>query len=196
MIPFRTVSGRRIDLERPRSEDITIEDIACGLSRICRFNGQLPEFYSVAEHSIFVAELVDPQLRLAALLHDASEAYLGDVSRNLKHSPALAGYRALESLLQGVIEDRFGLRFCSADRHQIKIADDLAATWERVVVRDRGSWARSGAATIQQVVQEGWVGTSLQELEQAANRIPPGGHLSMDVHEIEQVLLLKFEDYR
>lgn len=79
-----TNSGKVIDLDTPSWEQINTDDIATGLSHVCRFNGQVKEFYSVAEHCIHVAELVPKEFRLQALLHDASEAYICDVPTPLK----------------------------------------------------------------------------------------------------------------
>jgi hypothetical protein len=110
MITFRTVTGRVLDLERP--SELSLEEIACGLARICRYTGQIDRFYSVAQHSNLVASLVDSYVlvRGFARLHDASEAVLGDVSRNLKHSPHMEGYRYLEHLWTEHLEKQFGFR--------------------------------------------------------------------------------------
>ena len=87
-----THSGRKVYPLDPRPDDISIEDIARSLSNKCRFGGHCRQFYSVAQHSIFVmsyVEEVDPGLMLAALLHDAAEAYLGDIIRPLKRGGVL-----------------------------------------------------------------------------------------------------------
>lgn len=79
-----TVTGRLVDLDHPHADDIDIEDIAHSLSQICRFTGQTRVPYSVAEHSVLVSYKVPQPLALAALLHDAHEAYIGDISRGMK----------------------------------------------------------------------------------------------------------------
>lgn len=86
-----------------------IEDIAQGLSNICRFTGQCNQFYSVAEHSLLVSNLLPPKLKLAGLLHDASEAYLGDVNSPLKS--LLPEYKVLEQKIQREIAEQFGLPY-------------------------------------------------------------------------------------
>jgi 5'-deoxynucleotidase YfbR-like HD superfamily hydrolase len=135
-IPFRTRSGRWLDLERPQPCDIDARDIASGLSKVCRFAGQIEHFYSVAHHSLFVSELVDPPFAFRALVHDATEAYLGDLSRWLKHSDYLKGYRFLESRLDAVITEALGLRPASnVEHHAIKTADNFAACYEQAVLR-------------------------------------------------------------
>lgn len=75
--------------------DITV--IARALSRICRFGGHTREFYSVAQHSVHVSFLVPTQDALQALLHDAPEAYLGDIPRPLKKTPEFSAYREAEA---------------------------------------------------------------------------------------------------
>lgn len=101
----------------PRPEDVDLTDIAHALSLICRFTGHVREFYSVAQHSLLVAdrafELAPPERDRAAakwgLLHDASEAYLVDVARPVKRLPEMAGYREAERRVQTAICERFGL---------------------------------------------------------------------------------------
>lgn len=107
----------------PREEEISIIDIAHALSLICRFNGHCKHFYSVAQHSVNVYKYLrercptDFNLQLAGLLHDASEAYISDVSRPVKSS--LKGYLEIESNLMKVIFEAFdvplGVHFEDAD---------------------------------------------------------------------------------
>ena len=103
-----TNTGKIISLTNPDPEQITIEDIAAGLSNVCRFNGQLVRWYSVAEHSIHVAELVPNEYKLAALLHDATEAYICDVPTPLKWMLGEA-YSAVEKRLAATIGQKFGV---------------------------------------------------------------------------------------
>jgi len=80
----QTFSGVEFYIQDPRPEDINIIDIAHALSHICRYNGHCSFHYSVAQHSALVARLVPNHLKLAALLHDAHEAYTGDIVSPLK----------------------------------------------------------------------------------------------------------------
>lgn len=80
-----TRAGLRFDLSNPSADMIDTLDIAHSLSMQCRFNGHTAEFYSVAQHCLLVADLVPAEHQLVALLHDATEAYVGDLVRPLKH---------------------------------------------------------------------------------------------------------------
>jgi len=90
----------------PRADEVRIEDIAAALSKLCRYGGQCLRFYSVAEHCVHVANYAPPELKLVALLHDASEAYLSDVIRPIKSH--LTNYLEIEAGLERVIAKRFG----------------------------------------------------------------------------------------
>jgi uncharacterized protein len=103
---IQTYTGRKFWPLDPRPEEVQIEDIAHALSMLCRFNGHTTEFYSVAEHSFHVSCLLSGEHALVGLLHDASEAYLSDVTRPVK--PFLEGYMRIESDLMGAIAERFG----------------------------------------------------------------------------------------
>lgn len=92
MTVIQTFTGRMVDVTNPKREDIALADIAHALANTCRFNGHTREFYSVAQHSVLASLLVDApdandrddlMLQRAALLHDAHEAYLGDIPRPL-----------------------------------------------------------------------------------------------------------------
>ncbi len=108
----------------PRPEEIRIEDIAHALSMQCRYSGHVRRFYSVAEHSIRVAELVPAEWRLWALLHDTSEAYLVDLPRPVKRYSEIGTlYREAESALMMAICERFGLTWQDPAPEPVERAD-------------------------------------------------------------------------
>ena len=103
---IRTFTGKAFDLKEMDPDTICIEDIAHGLSQTARFAGQIPKMYNVAQHSYNVAVCVNPNYQLAALLHDASEAYLGDMPSPFKKM--LPEFQAMENKLMQVIASKFG----------------------------------------------------------------------------------------
>lgn len=104
-----TASGTCFNLLEPDPDLIEIEDIAHALSNLCRFTGHTRVFYSVAEHSVraSLCAFVPAEHALEALLHDAAEAYIGDVSSPLKAQ--LHEYRNIEFGVEQAIRKRFGL---------------------------------------------------------------------------------------
>ncbi len=138
----RMLSGRRLDLIDPSPLDIEIEDIAHGLARVARWNGQTrgAHAFSVAQHSLIVEalagrRLADPRWRLAALLHDGPEYVIGDMISPFK---GVLGndYRSIEARLQGAIHLRFGLpRAVPKDvARVIKSADKVSAYYEATLL--------------------------------------------------------------
>jgi hypothetical protein len=114
---FLTYSGKSLSLLRPQPAEIDVQDIAHHLSQMCRFNGATREFYSVAQHSVHVsieAERIAPyqhavEFAFFGLFHDASEAFLCDLSRPIKYTAQLAPYLEIEAVMQQAIFARFGL---------------------------------------------------------------------------------------
>lgn len=101
-----TFTGKAFCYTQCHPETICVADIVTALSRLPRFLGHTPLFYSVAEHSYWVAQHVPAECKLEALLHDASEAYLGDMPKPLK--AMMPEYSALEDEVSQAIADRFG----------------------------------------------------------------------------------------
>lgn len=138
----RMLSGRRLDLLDPSPLDVEIADIAHGLARVARWNGQTRGDYafSVAQHSLIVEAAVafkdaDPRWRLAALLHDAPEYVIGDMISPFK-SVMGGDYKAVERRLQGAIHLRFGLppELPAPVAKAIKAADRLSAYHEATLL--------------------------------------------------------------
>jgi len=108
---IQTYSGVAFDLEHPRPEMVVLEDIAVALSRIPRFNGHTQGgSYSVAQHSIGVSHLVPPEHAKWGLMHDAAEAYAGDMTSPVKWMIGQP-YRDLESRILCAVAERFDLPF-------------------------------------------------------------------------------------
>lgn len=106
---MQTASGRRFYPLDPRPEEVHLEDIAAALSRLCRFGGHCRAFYSIAQHSVLVSLACAPEDALAGLLHDAAEAYVGDMIRPLKRHPNLRAYCNIEEEIRAAIWWRFRL---------------------------------------------------------------------------------------
>jgi 5'-deoxynucleotidase YfbR-like HD superfamily hydrolase len=144
----RMLSGRRLDLLDPQPADIAIEDIAHGLARVARWNGQTlgEHAFSVAQHLLVVTDIAaalqpeaDRRWLLAALLHDAPEYVIGDLISPFKAAVGL-DYKAFEIRLLKAIHRRFGLpeELPAAVAARIKHADRIAAYYEATVLAGFG----------------------------------------------------------
>lgn len=124
---INSFNRHKIDLHNPDHTKITVEEIANNLSKICRFGGAIKPFYSVAQHSLLVAHLAPPHLFKAALLHDAPEAFVGDVIKPIK---VLLGesYQQMELAFERAICQRFNLSM--VDLLQVKPFDKQACEIE------------------------------------------------------------------
>ena len=132
-------SGAWFDFCAPAASDFTINDIAHGLANICRYSGQCSRFYSVAEHSILVSEMA-VGFEFEALLHDAAEAFLGDITRPLKQM--LPEYKRIEAAVERAILDRFEV--VGVFPPQVKKADlrVLAAEQRQIMPEGTDGWVR------------------------------------------------------
>lgn len=123
---FQTYTGIAFWPLDPRPEEVCIEDIAHPLSMQCRYNGHCREFYSVAQHSVLVSSILDKDAAWG-LMHDAAEAYIGDMVRPIKlHMPT---FRDVEALVMRAICQRFGLPI--VEPRSVKQADDILLMTER-----------------------------------------------------------------
>jgi 5'-deoxynucleotidase YfbR-like HD superfamily hydrolase len=167
----RMLSGRRLDLLDPSPLDIEIADIAHGLARLARWNGQTigEHAFSVAQHSLLVESIaasLEPEIRreerLAALLHDAAEYVIGDIISPFK--AAVGGdYRNFEARLMGAIHRRFGLEPpTQALQKLLKTADRIAAFHEATRLAGfseaeaRRTFGAPGIAAIEAVLLQPW----------------------------------------
>lgn len=104
---MQTFTGRQFYPMDPRPDEVDIYDIAHSLAMQCRYNGHVKRFYSVAEHCVLMSRVIEPEYALWALLHDATEAYVGDMVRPLKLN--MPEYRAAEDRVEAAIAAKFNL---------------------------------------------------------------------------------------
>ncbi len=134
---IKVAAGHYFNLAAPRACDVELKSIAAALSKICRFGGHCPKFYSVAEHCVHACELakgdsVDTDTLRAILMHDAAEAYVGDMVKPLKEDTPQFG--VAESRVEAAISERFGIDFEAAHstvkKYDMQIlAAEKAAIW-------------------------------------------------------------------
>jgi uncharacterized protein len=139
---MQTFTGRQFWPLDPRADEVFIVDIAHALAHSCRYGGHCERFYSVAEHSVLCSRVVPPWDALAALLHDAAEAYVVDIPRPLK--PYLAGYKDIELRVWRAIAMRYGLD--EKLPASVKLADNavLLAEAEQIMKPHPAPWRVPG----------------------------------------------------
>lgn len=133
-----TASGQYYDFLNPDPDTFEIEDIAYALSNTCRYGGHCKPYYSVAQHCVYVSQLVPAEFALHGLLHDGSEAFVGDLPSPLKR---LVGdeYKKLEKLAEDVIFEKFNVVNTPESHRIVKEADLIALRTERDVLLPEGS---------------------------------------------------------
>lgn len=144
---IETYSGEFLHFDNPNPDAIDILDIAHALSNVCRYAGHTSMFYSVAEHSCIVADLLyqdhgNKELALMGLLHDAAEAYLGDVTRPLKL--LLPNYPPLEKKIMDVVLKKFGSgALTPTAARAIKQVDNqvLLTEGDRIMMKGPSAWS-------------------------------------------------------
>ena len=136
---FSTYTGKKFFPLSPDPADIDIEDVAHSLALLNRWCGHSTVPFSVAQHSLLVSQVVDPEHALWGLLHDAAEAYIGDLPRPVKAE--VERFRRIDRVLSGAISVRFGLGECPTE---VKVADTrMLVTEARDLLRHRPeAWDR------------------------------------------------------
>ena len=134
---IQTFTGGQFWPLEPLAEEVRVDDIAHALALTCRYNGHCRVFYSVAEHSVRLSHLVARPLRMAALFHDAAEAYLGDIVRPVKRHLDVA---AIEEAILAAVAEKVGFALPLAA--EIKQADAvmLATECRDIMARPPNAW--------------------------------------------------------
>jgi hypothetical protein len=157
---MQTYSGRRFYPLDPQAEDLYLGDIAHALSLLCRYGGHVDRFYSVAEHCVLMSEAVAPEHALAALLHDATEAYVVDVPRPLK--AVLLDYSPIEDRLWRVIAGRYGIS--ATLPVEVVEADSRILLTERTALMPRAErWSQDDEYEPLPVQVTGWLPIDAEE---------------------------------
>lgn len=131
---IQTFFGRKFDVLNPRAEDVNFNDIAVSLSMQCRFNGHTsmlianefrePRFYSVAHHCVVMSREINAKAALYALLHDAAEAYIGDLANPIKQLPEFRPFKEMERRIETVIYDAAGIPWPNPEtENEVKLYD-------------------------------------------------------------------------
>ncbi len=161
-------SGRYFDLADPKPDQFTIEDIALALSNICRFGGHTPKFYSVAEHSINCSKAANREghcdyVQAACLMHDATEAFIGDMVKPLKIM--MPGYQELEARIMIVIGEKWGIDFVAA--HEVVDEIDrsmLIAERRAIMPRDNVKWTGEDEVKVRGINPMFWLPPQAEEI--------------------------------
>jgi hypothetical protein len=152
--PLVTWTGKHFHPWNAKPEEVCIEDIAHALSMQCRFNGHVDRFYSVAEHSVIMSRLVPEGMELAALLHDAAEAYIGDMAHPLKVSGQLDAFNAVEELVLRTICAKFDVEYGQTQCEELRVLDRrLCATEAKTFFPESPGW--TGNYKPAEIVPEG-----------------------------------------
>lgn len=154
---MQTVSGGRFHPLNPAPSDVNVGDIAHSLALLCRFNGQSDRFYSVAEHSVLISrQFTDQTTALWGLLHDGTEAYVGDMITPLKK--IFPEFKTVENKVKDAIIARFGLVITSDIEKQVKAADTRILLTERdaLMSNTREPWEMDGVIEPLEATIAGW----------------------------------------
>ena len=166
-----TNSGIKFMLNRPTANMVCIEDIAYSLSMLCRFNGHCKQFYSVAQHSVYVSLHLPEKLALWGLLHDAHEAYVGDMANPLYRYTVGEGDSAYTKCAQNVIRaivERFSLKPKLAPSEVMKVDSSMLKTEAEALMR--GGLEGWGLRSVE-AINLGYEGLPLMKPELAKDRL-------------------------
>jgi hypothetical protein len=151
-----TRSGQYFDYLHPERYRLEIGDIAHALANTCRFAGQCRQFYSVAQHSVYVSRIVPEEHALAGLLHDCAEAFIGDVPRPLKRM--LSQYQVIEKRVEAALFAKFGIPLPLPEAVKLADLQLLAAEQAALLPPHDDEWAvlRGIAPAPIEITPVGW----------------------------------------
>lgn len=134
-----TASGKHFDLLDPKPEQVDHRDIFAAISKLCRFTGHCIAAYTVGQHSLLVMSLVPPEFRFEALMHDAAEAYTGDIGTPMKVALGPA-FREIEHRIEAVVREKYGLpiKLSPEVKHADLVALGLEKRW--LMPEDYEAW--------------------------------------------------------
>ena len=186
---IQTVSGKKFYPLAPREEDVDIRDIAHALSNICRFSGQCKQHHSVAIHCVNVSKLLEyiygdeaSELAMMGLLHDASEAYFGDIPSPVKNY--IADFAVIEARLTNAIL-----------KSVLPKADLGSPMWSRVCVADAANLVTE-ARELFDTVCDNWTDTVLKEIPEHVRMPAHWLQLGLQPKEAERRFLLRYDDLK
>lgn len=142
---FNTASGKLINIYNPHPDSIMLYDIANALGKLCRFGGHINDFYSVAQHSMLVAAMCETDIKMEGLMHDAAEAFVGDMIKPLKTIVGRS-YDDVEDRFMRVIVEKFELNMMNM--HRVKQYDIAALDIEHHYLQlgERKQWDLAASA--------------------------------------------------
>lgn len=153
-------SGLYFDFLNPHQSNILVQDIAHALSMQCRFNGHTAHFYSVAEHSVHCSHIVPPEDAFVALMHDAAEAYIGDVAKPLKN--ILPDYKEVEERVERALFQQLGIQYPFPD--SVKIADvEMLKLEQQYAMHSTDQWHDTYQVEIPNVFLRFWSPTEARD---------------------------------
>lgn len=152
---MQTYTGLRFYPGNPQPDQICIEDIAHGLSMTVRYGGHCKFFYTVAEHCCHLHDAAPEEFQMWALMHDAAEAYLGDIPRPLKLM--LPDFKVIEAKVEQVIEDKYDMQFSPNEKAYVKNLDSRILIDERdqVMLHTEDKWFTDGMEPLGVIIR-GW----------------------------------------
>lgn len=171
---IQTFSGRIWDIADPKVEDVVVDDIVAPLLRIVRFNGHSMSAVSVAEHSLLVAALVGVRAKPYALLHDAHEAYIGDIATPVARALASPTIGTLKHKHDTAIFEAFGLGEPGvAIREEVEEADRIALSFERAAMMCHQDAKWPGLVNVPKGVNPGmFAGDFRAEIDRWCPKVP------------------------